>query len=115
MRKGLSWRDHPAHSVLVEAKDQPENGEFRLEKLASVGFGWDEIAVFNWTRPGSAILSLSIFAAFRTWGVSVEERRKPILGGLTAASLLPTSSPNTPHALFELQIENCCNGIADGK
>ena len=34
----------------------------------------------------SAILSLSIFAVLRAWGVSVEERREPFLGGLTAAS-----------------------------
>ena len=51
----------------------------------------------------TAIPSLSIFAVFRAWGVSVEERRKPIPGGLTAASLLPTSSPNTLH--FVIQIE----------
>ncbi|WP_305909007.1 nitroreductase family protein [Methylomarinum sp. Ch1-1] len=34
-------------------------------------------------------------------------RVNPSLGGLTAASLLPTSTPNTPHALFERQSGNC--------
>ena len=40
----------------------------------------------TYTRKTSAILSLSIFAVLRAWGVSVEERREPFLGGLTAAS-----------------------------
>ena len=40
----------------------------------------------------------------RAWNVSVEERREPIHGGLTAASLLPTSSPNTPHALSTVKM-----------
>ncbi|MGD7035612.1 hypothetical protein [Methylotuvimicrobium buryatense] len=33
----------------------------------------------------SAIPSLSSFADFRVWGMPVEERRKPIHGGLAAA------------------------------
>ncbi|MGD7035273.1 hypothetical protein [Methylotuvimicrobium buryatense] len=33
----------------------------------------------------AAIPSLSSFADFRVWGMPVEERRKPIHGGLAAA------------------------------
>ena len=40
----------------------------------------------------------------RAWGVSVEERREPFLGGLTVASLLPTSSPNTPQAFINSKL-----------
>ena len=44
-----------------------------------------------------AILSLSIFAVLRAWGVSVEERREPFLWGLDgsilAADILARHTP----------------------
>ena len=60
-----------------------------------------------------AIPSLKKFAVFRVRGMPVEERRKPIRGGLGGGSLPPTSSPSTPRALFYPQIVNCCRNTVN--
>jgi len=54
----------------------------------------DALAVgcFDLLNVTTAIPSLSSFADFRVWGMPVEERRKPIHGGLAAARIRQPSA-----------------------